>query len=335
MSTKEQPRSLDGFVDGLEKRARVARIISIAITIGTITLAGLTLFFTIREIRKRINDEQKALESVRQERIKAENELLEVRKELDAARERFDVYRTAVGQLPEQERAVILEKAVEINQGASVSPSVFIQILDNNQREQANAVAKLMKRSGLKVQGVELVRVPVTLKQTQVKYFRPEFADEAQKIAAILRQSGVQATPVSLNATAGQIEVWFAPDAFPRKPPVTQVPPPIPSPSPSPSPTVAPSPRPAYGRLLVTVIDMESNKPVAGVPINLYLASAAKRFQRLTNSEGKVAIPNMVPGDYEVVIGSGAYKKASMKTHVSAGVTNSITLEVSKKVIRD
>jgi hypothetical protein len=50
----EHHKSFDGFVDGLEKRARAARTISIVITIGAIALAAATLFFTIREIRKRI-----------------------------------------------------------------------------------------------------------------------------------------------------------------------------------------------------------------------------------------------------------------------------------------
>ena len=59
------------------------------------------------------------------------------------------------------------------------------------------------------------MRIPVALKQTLVKYFKPEFADEAQKIVGVLKQSGIQATAVSLNASAGQIEIWFSLDAFP------------------------------------------------------------------------------------------------------------------------
>jgi len=215
MST-EHSRSLDGFVSTIERRARMARTISVSITIGTLVLGGLTLFFTIGEIRKRIRLEEANLKSVTEKRIQAEEDLARLQKEYELKVQESTISRTALNELPTNQRESLLQKAEVINRTSTPdSPMVFLQILDNKQRDGANGVSAMLKKNGFKVQGVELVRVPVSLKQTEVKYFRPEYADEAQKIVSLLKQQGIQATTIALKAAAGQIEVWFSLDAFP------------------------------------------------------------------------------------------------------------------------
>jgi len=214
MST-EQSRSLDRFVRAIEKRARTARTISVTITIGTIVLGALTLFFTVREIRQQIKLQQANLADVTQKVAQAQDELARLQKEYELKVQESIISRTALNELPTSQRDALLQKAEAINRSVSSdSPLIFLQILDNKQRDEANGVSAMLKKNGFRVQGVEWVRVTVSLKQTEVKYFRHEYADEAQQIVNLLRQSGVLATPVAMNASTGQIEVWFSPDAF-------------------------------------------------------------------------------------------------------------------------
>ncbi len=217
-----QERSLDHFVDGLEKRARAARTISVAITIGVVVIGAATVFFTIRQIRKQINSEREKLVGLQQETLDTQTKLGNAKEDLALTQHQLDVARNALSQVPADQRQELLKKGEEITneqdtKDGSATPSVFLQILDNSQRAQANAIAGKLKSSGFKVQGVEWVRVPVGIKQTVVKYFQPEFADEAQKIVGILKQSGVQASALSQNASVGQVEIWFSTDAFPAK----------------------------------------------------------------------------------------------------------------------
>lgn len=217
-----QERSLDHFVDKLERRARSARAISVAITIGVVVIGAVTVFFTIRQIRKQISEERDKLAAVQKETAETQAKLDQKKIDLDLAQHQLDVHRNALTQVSTEQRQELLKKGEEITdeqnaKDGSATPNVFLQILDNNQRGQANAIAGKLKNNGFKVQGVEWVRIPVVIKQTQVKYFQPEFADEAQKIVGILKQSGIQANAISLNASAGQIEIWFSMDAFPSK----------------------------------------------------------------------------------------------------------------------
>lgn len=296
MSSQEphDQQSFDGFIDSLEKRARSARTISIAITIGTITLAALTLFFTIRQIRKQISAEQAALNTLKDERQKTQDDLARLKHEYDATVQQLNVSRDlshiALAQLPAEKQEALIKKAVEINQTPSDSPKVYLQILDNNQRDQANALGNRLKNSGFKFQGVEWVRVPVTMKQTQVKYFRAEFADEAQKITALLKQSGIQATPVGISTGAGQIEVWFSADAFPTKPVERPTPPDRPEAS-------------AYGSVTGYVFDAETKTPITGARILLVESENGVKLEASTDAKGGFTlgkVPIFPSGQYLV-----------------------------------
>ena len=221
---KESSRTLDGFLEALEKRTRAARTISIAITAGLIVLAAITLYFAIHTIRRQVSLEQDKLKDVQQQVAAAKDELQKIQESLKATSQSRDDLRTALAQaVPEKgRREALLENAAKINQTSSNSPKVYLQILDNDQRPQAKVVSDVLTRKGFKVQGIQWIRLPVTgINKTQVRYFRPDFADEAKQIAALLQQAGVSeatAVPLNLSADTGQIEVWFPRDAFPQKP---------------------------------------------------------------------------------------------------------------------
>ena len=207
-----QERSLDHFVESLEKRARIARTISVAITIGVVVIGVVTVFFTSRQIRQRIGEEQGKLTELQGKIDKA-------KEDLDVTQHQLDVNRNALSQLAPEQRAALLNEGEKItNQqegSSSAKAKVYLQILDNTQRAAATAIGRKLTSNGFDVQGVEWVTVSVGIKQTLVKYFKPEFADEAQQIVSILKQSGIQAVAVAPNVSSGQIEIWFSNDAFP------------------------------------------------------------------------------------------------------------------------
>jgi hypothetical protein len=218
--SKQPTHSLDGFLEMLEKRSRAARAISITITLVTIMLAALALFFTIREVRKQINLEKASLETIRQQKMEAQKQLDEARQQLEVIQPQLNVFRNALEQIPEAKRDALLTKAQqEVSLADPQSPRVYLQILNNNQRDQAKVIMGRLKGNGFNVQGIELVRAQISgLKQTQVRYFRPEHSDKAQKIVTLLNQSGVHdatAILININVAQSQIEVWFSADALP------------------------------------------------------------------------------------------------------------------------
>ena len=215
-----EERSFDHFVDTLEKRARAARTISVAITVGVIVIGLVVVSVTIWQIRKRINQEKQELAKVTDETAQAKAELADTRSLLDKSRREVDSYEKAVEVLPPGDKNAVLQKVDQLSQQdatkSTAPPSVFPQVMDRNQIPQATAVCAKLKVIGVKVQDVDRVPSKVSLNQTLVKYFRPEYADYAQKIVDVLKQSGVQAAPVAVTDQAGQIEIWFSANAFPN-----------------------------------------------------------------------------------------------------------------------
>jgi len=218
--TKEQAHSLDGFLETLEKRSRAARTISIVITMATIALCAVILFFVIRAISR----EQARLRDVQQQVAQAEAKRDEAKKQLDSVSERLDYYSTALSaalkQIPKDKQDTLLEKAARTTEATADSPKVYLQILDNNQRPQAKLISDQLSQNNFRVQGIEWVRLPITISKTQVRYFRQDYADQAKQIVSLLQRNGVSnatAVPMNLSAGTSQIEIWFSADAFPPK----------------------------------------------------------------------------------------------------------------------
>jgi len=207
-----QERSLDHFVDRLEKRARAARIISIAITIVVVVVGAIVVSVTVWQIRKKIDE-------AKQELTRVQNEIVGARAVLESARKDADSVKDALNILPASDKNAVLNKAAELKQQdtntVSATPTVYPQVMDKSQIAQATAVCAKLRKADLKVEDVDAIPTPIPLSKTIVKYFRPEYADEAQKIVDILKQSGVPAAVVPVVNQAGQIEIWFSRDAFP------------------------------------------------------------------------------------------------------------------------
>lgn len=214
--------SLDGFLETLEKRSRAARTISIVATVVVIAIGVVVLFFTIRAV----TNEQKKLATVQQQVAAANDQLAKAKAELKQVNEtravRYsDSYDEVLARyVPDKtKRDALLEEAAKSREKGSAKPKVYLQILNNGQRPQARAISDSLTKNQVNVQGIEWVRVPVSgLNNTEVRYFREDYADEAQRIVTLLQQAKVadaKAVPVNLAAGTAQIEVWFSPNAFP------------------------------------------------------------------------------------------------------------------------
>jgi hypothetical protein len=96
---------------------------------------------------------------------------------------------------------------------AATTPRVFIQIHDEEQRKQADAIALALKSAGFIVPGIEK-RADVKVDGNQVKYFRQEDKGIADNAAGVLTGQGVTGIRTVLaggKVPPGQIEVCFAP----------------------------------------------------------------------------------------------------------------------------
>src|SRR4051812_11229174 len=122
-----QERSLDHFVNRLEKRARAARTISIAITIGVVVIGVVTVFFTIRQIRKQINEEKGKLAEVQKQTAEAQTKLEKLKGEYDVSQQQLEVRRNALSLLPADKQQELISKGEQLtidqNANSSATPN--------------------------------------------------------------------------------------------------------------------------------------------------------------------------------------------------------------------
>lgn len=110
--------------------------------------------------------------------------------------------------------------AQQTPQDLAQSNRIYLQIRSDSQRDAARKIQEILKENHFIVPGIEkLASGPTT---TEVRYFRNNEAEQAQKIADLLLQqkiAGVTAKYIagfenSKNIRLGHFEIWFAPDAF-------------------------------------------------------------------------------------------------------------------------
>jgi len=95
-----------------------------------------------------------------------------------------------------------------------------LQIRDDKQRHAAGKIQDILAANNYLVPGIEtLANGPSA---TEVRYFRNNEADQAQKIADLLLKEKIPGVSTkyiagfenSKSIPNGQFEIWFAPDAF-------------------------------------------------------------------------------------------------------------------------
>jgi hypothetical protein len=105
-----------------------------------------------------------------------------------------------------------------------IQPRIYMQIPDENLRDQAAQIKGQLESLSYIVPGIEKVRAFTG--PTQVKYFKTTEMPEAKTIAEQLRTFGVNdakeiyipGSEDSKKMRARHYEVWFGPNSFPTKP---------------------------------------------------------------------------------------------------------------------
>ena len=88
---------------------------------------------------------------------------------------------------------------------------VYIQIVDESQREKAKTIAEMLRSKGYNVPGIELVKsLKGKVEQTQVRYFHQDEVVDARKLASLLKVGDLKLIFTPLPAPKGQMEIWFA-----------------------------------------------------------------------------------------------------------------------------
>jgi hypothetical protein len=148
---------------------------------------------------------------------------------------------------------------------------VFIQISDEQQRNQAILIKSGLDRAGVTVLGIQ--RVSQGPKNSELRYFIVGDEDAANDTASKIKQLGVPIRPVyvvgyqnSSFAQSGQFELWFAALPQPSPEPSPQPSPELPVSS-TPSPSPSPSPRPIVPGWYIVI---SLNKPTLYQRLLLY-----------------------------------------------------------------
>ena len=114
----------------------------------------------------------------------------------------------------------------------TVPRNIYIHIADDSQRSEAENLKQRLGEAIAKdgaaysLPGIELVGNDRSPSTPQVRYFRPEDAPEAQRVAAKLNDLGLvnaQAVQVRGSARPFQLEIWFARRKSPSSVPAVTV----------------------------------------------------------------------------------------------------------------
>jgi hypothetical protein len=110
-------------------------------------------------------------------------------------------------------------KAVEAavnTQSATLLPRVYMQIVNENDRDYANQIKGRLTAASVLVLGIEYVPRATGLKTTEVRYYSQADAAEAQKILGVLKDAGEKSAQVqylgleSSTVRPNHFEVWIA-----------------------------------------------------------------------------------------------------------------------------
>lgn len=169
---------------------------------------------TIRELQEKasaLETNLKSLEKSYTENTKALNELAQRGATINTVRNAKRLIAASL-QIQQQIRTTIAAAAIQ-------TPSlVYLHIASEAQRDEVRDLQSDLIKRGYVAPGIENVgrRRAQIPRQTEIRYFRDEDQEEAQKISGILRQTGVLSRIARVPGPTKEphFEIWFAADAF-------------------------------------------------------------------------------------------------------------------------
>lgn len=177
-------------------------------TLLPLLLGGTLLAFTSYAVYKRIQ----RLNALNLEIEEKEKSLANLKAAVNDA---FAGLNDADTKSPEEVKQAVVNAITSDPAVAAANPRVFIHIYSERQLPRARQVSQALKTAGYILPGTDIEQVGDAVSTNQVRYFRPEDKEAAEKVVGILAGQGVaevRVMPVTtLTAPPGTIEVWFAP----------------------------------------------------------------------------------------------------------------------------
>jgi len=184
---------------------------------GSVITAGIVMAVLIflaqrklEQVRRQVEGEEERLTKVQKERAKAQTER-------DTARQLAQNYQSILSNVTKTTALAAATDATAKSGAGTLFPRVYLQIVNEDDRDYAKQVGKMLQDHGLLVLAVEYVSKAAGLKQTQVRYYKKAEEPEAERIRDLLKQSGeTGAITVYLKqdnntkVRPNRFEVWFA-----------------------------------------------------------------------------------------------------------------------------
>lgn len=190
-------------------------IIGLAVVVASLGYSVFRLTSLQAEIRQ-LEDRKVAAS----QELDAVNRQLELKQaELAIAKTNSEFLSTTLQQIDSKVVQAAVDTAKSVASPESgVVPVVYIHFRTDAQRELARRLSVELQKHQLVVPGLERVTTGPTT--SQIRYFASGDLETAEKIADLVRSSGVSNTVVALTAGSpkpGQYEVWLAGDASPSE----------------------------------------------------------------------------------------------------------------------
>lgn len=197
----------------LQKRAAWSAWISVAV--AAVVLTGLIAFANWR------------LGELRQETVVLNRQKEDLKKDIEdlkrqkqAVEQQKAVVVGALSQVPEAQRQEAVAKQLAASpQSAALLPRIYMQTVSHDDDARAQYVRKQLEAAGYVVLGIENVPKALPLqKKSDVRFYHAAEQNEAEKIAAVMKQAGETNVGVLYlkqyeNSTAtrpNHFEVWLA-----------------------------------------------------------------------------------------------------------------------------
>jgi hypothetical protein len=191
------------------------RLRGLAVALGIMCLASLALaWFANSERRKSVRSRG---EAYRQEKL-ATQKAKEAAYQETLACSAHNKLEASLNLLANVGATKANVEAVVDTNTAALFPRVYMQIIDESDRKSAEQISQRLRKAGMIVLGVELVRKAAKLSRTEVRYYKKAEEPIARKIVEVLEAAGysdVRAVHLSNfenseNVRANHYEVWLA-----------------------------------------------------------------------------------------------------------------------------
>jgi len=139
---------------------------------------------------------------------------------LDAARQAADslsaqlrAYEEWVARRSERAADSISATAAQQFDAGSVTPRIYIHIVEESQRQAAKAIQQKLEQAGFEVPGIE--RVSAGPRRSELRYFKSDDRDGAERIRQVVDDQGTALDVRDLTAAygastrPGHYEIWF------------------------------------------------------------------------------------------------------------------------------